>query len=1069
MTNVWKDLLKAMPRPQIADTRSGQAFTPARNILARGQAEQGDQAYLRSPVRDPGGGHALAQLSRRIGFTEPVPQAPSATGLGVQGLGQNPRSPTAGTASYHRNLEKPPVTTEIDPATRPVARDLFDAETEKKERQSSGKDSKVLPEADSSATPASEGAYVPPDPIAAIQAQVGTWPKDTKESIASSSSSSGSAQDATQSQARDLRPEFLSEQEKTVRSLQEQMEQMRLVTERHERAAQETREALERQAVVFREKMTHGGTYYGHAPAEEWIVEDSFQGAFTVTGVWYNVRDECAESQRQTHFRMKLFQCLKKLLPKEFTFGVRENDVAAIYKKLITLATQQADFQRMDVKRKLALCEKRNRPLLIWLQELYDLFDQLDGLRVPATVQDLRSTIMYSLNKDKRYSEVLRDIVRNPDWDIVRIRSALEAAAHALDDLVAPISESHGLSQTGTDTLDRRRRAKAIKKEKAKAAKAANPTPAAHPAPKGDGRPMPDAEKAAKTKALRERLAREICPQHLIGACGRGDSCFRRHVTQAELQKEAEDKGKAGGKANVATKVDTVDPKGAKESNNSPKTNQCFQFQNNGTCTYGDRCHFEHSPVQKDHMVRQLRAELELEETSQGVIVKGTGQIHSGLVQLAHNLPDLLSDLRGSPAQAFGIKGGRTRMQVLGVDPNEDSVCGQFAQTAEREGLCPQWFDWPDGKQEKRRARFAQANGAYQANALFDSGADVSITFLKKLIHGFHRYAEPHVVQGVGGINVSYKEGGYLVMRMQSEEKQLPVHYDPGETCTLVAGSEFDDERWHVELRDGSRFFLDRKELAHYPRSVQANQPLPNDFLSSLGPKIQGQRLHSQFPIPDKAFVPSSHSARVVTRSSASTDTDPSTPDAEGKCVDQKEAGQKNSAPSVAINEKEVHDLSDAETSSKLEMPDWLTHLDMSKRIEGLLIRKFDLRQSYLTSDQHFWKEHCPRSVSDRMQITIEIDLLGAEDTEEIDITADRLDPNSQRNQPEASHATAHSANRWTEQFRVFDRGRINKIMSFRRTNNLHQMRMLQTRTALPTLCQQTRTAFRGSSAGWGK
>jgi hypothetical protein len=415
-------------------------------------------------------------------------------------------------------------------------------------------------------------------------------------------------------------------------------------------------------------------------------------------------------------------------------------------------------------------------------------------------------------------------------------------------------------------------------------------------------------------------------------------------------------------------------------------------------------------------MVRQLQAELELEETSQGMVVKGTGQIHNGLVQLAHNLPDLLSDLRGSPAQAFGIKGGRTRMQILGVDPNEDSVCGQFAQTAEREGLCPQWFDWPDGKREKQRARFAQANGAYQANALFDSGADVSITFLKKLIHGFHRYAEPHVVQGVGGINVSYKEGGHLVMRMQNEEKQLPVHYDPGETCTLVAGSEFDDERWHVELRDGSRFFLDRKELAHYPRSVQANQPLPNDFLSSLGPKIQGQRLHSQFPIPDKAFVPSSHSARVVTRSSASTDTDPSTPDAEGTC---------------GIRE--------------------------------------DVGQSYLTSDQKIWKEHCPRSVSDRMQTIIEIDLLRAGDTEAIDITADGPDPSSQRNQPKASHATAHSANRWTEQFRVFDRGKQRKIMSLGRTNNLHQMRMLQTRTALPTLCQQTRTAFRGSSAGWGK
>jgi hypothetical protein len=207
----------------------------------------------------------------------------------------------------------------------------------------------------------------------------------------------------------------------------------------------------------------------------------------------------------------------------------------------------------------------------------------------------------------------------------------------------------------------------------------------------------------------------------------------------------------------------------------------------------------------------------------------------------------------------------------------------------------------------------------------------------------------------------------------------------------------------------------------------------------------------------------------VVTRSSASTDTDPSTPDAEGKGVDQKEAGQKISAPSAAIDEREVHDLSDAETSSKLKMPDWLTHLDMSMRNEGLLIRKFDLRQSYLTSDQKIWKEHCPRSVSDRMQTIIEIDLLRAGDTEAIDITADGPEPSSQRNQPKASHATAHSAFRWTEQFRVFDRGKQRKIMSLGRTNNLHQMRMLQTRTALPTLCQQTRTAFRGSSAGWGK
>ena len=102
------------------------------------------------------------------------------------------------------------------------------------------------------------------------------------------------------------------------------------------------------------------------------------------------------------------------------------------------------------------------------------------------------------------------------------------------------------------------------------------------------------------------------------------------------------------------------------------------------------------------------------------------------------------------------------------------------------------------------------------------------------------------------------------------------------------------------------------------------------------------------------------------------------------------------------------------------------TDQSTTDEVEKCLIRE-DVGQSYLTSDQRTWEEHCPRGVSDRLQIVIEIDLLGAIETEAIDISADGPDHNSQRTQPKASHATAHSTNRWTEQFRVFDRGRIKR------------------------------------------
>ena len=86
-----------------------------------------------------------------------------------------------------------------------------------------------------------------------------------------------------------------------------------------------------------------------------------------------------------------------------------------------------------------------------------------------------------------------------------------------------------------------------------------------------------------------------------------------------------------------------------------PKTKVCNQWVASGSCTYADRCHFSHDPKQKGSMIRTTENNVEVEERNDGMVVKDTDLIFSGMVQLSQELPESLSDLRGTMAQAFGI------------------------------------------------------------------------------------------------------------------------------------------------------------------------------------------------------------------------------------------------------------------------------------------------------------------------------------------------------------------------------------------------------------------------------
>ena len=97
------------PRQVIDESAQGQAFTPLRNIRARGEAERGNGrlAYSGSAPGGPTipGLMGPEPLSQTIGLAGPEPYGQTATGLGVQGYGQNLRPPMEGAAGKPKHFD----------------------------------------------------------------------------------------------------------------------------------------------------------------------------------------------------------------------------------------------------------------------------------------------------------------------------------------------------------------------------------------------------------------------------------------------------------------------------------------------------------------------------------------------------------------------------------------------------------------------------------------------------------------------------------------------------------------------------------------------------------------------------------------------------------------------------------------------------------------------------------------------------------------------------------------------------------------------------------------------------
>ena len=110
------------------------------------------------------------------------------------------------------------------------------------------------------------------------------------------------------------------------------------------------------------------------------------------------------------------------VLPPTIWGDVDELDIRELYDQMLRTDRADVSDQVDALRHALYNFTKGRRSMRTWLTELYNKLDELAKLRSPVESEFVKRLIKRSLKDDKIYKDLLRDMRRNPQWDIPVLR-----------------------------------------------------------------------------------------------------------------------------------------------------------------------------------------------------------------------------------------------------------------------------------------------------------------------------------------------------------------------------------------------------------------------------------------------------------------------------------------------------------------------------------------------------------------------------------------------------------------------------------------------------------------------
>jgi hypothetical protein len=594
---------------------------------------------------------------------------------------------------------------------------------------------------------------------------------------------------------------------------------------------------------------------------EQWVVDAKLLSDFPTIPIWQNQKGEVEDEWHQG-IRARFWAHLLTVLPAELHRELQDGDVRGVYESLLVIDKPSAIVQQMALRAKLALvgspAGKNGRGILPWLNDLFQVMEDLHTLKDPVTEKEVRHYIYAALETDPRYADFIRDLAKYPDMSILTMRVALVNLATIKKDLVD--GDIAGL-----------------KVARVAAGSAKPPTQQlAHPPAGQDRGGKGRAEGHVLIDQERKARSAELCKHHLYGSCKFGDTCHRLHQSMEEIQVERvkrAERGQGGGRGGrggkgsgkggpplPATPASPTTLTAPKEPNGGDPISNCYQFMANGTCNYGEQCRFEHMTADGRKVAKPARSK------AAPLVNDDEGRLPTLGAMVMIPFDSRHPPFRGALGTIVGpVTAGRYPIQLEYVPDADDVASTQLLFNALNVGMVPEqdFIVIPaferDGLKVSRKnygSGGLEQKRVFRANAVFDTGANIFVTSCKGILFDVIELKEPHVIRAMRDTPITYTHAGYVYFTLGCHTRKVMAYYDPKEATTIIPEGIWDDGVYDFAGKGRAiHWYKEEELLGSFPRDlvIGPNFIYTPSFLEYLHRRGEWHE-HAIYPIPDTVF-----------------------------------------------------------------------------------------------------------------------------------------------------------------------------------------------------------------------